>query len=139
MPIHDARLVTEHIDRFKTLEDKVGELVERIAPMEKTLDRLDGDFYNHGKDGMKTQFTNFVTEYRTEQSILKSAVDKHNWRIMFAVALVGLVLAALQLFIDSRNHQRNGSLHQPSITAPKTTGQIDTARNQQETLNAPHL
>ena len=123
---HDALQVRICMGKFSELETQMATVIAEMKPLKdavtnfRTLDKNVNDF---------------MTENRTERRMLKEAVDKHNWRIMAAVALMGLLLAALQLWIDGRNHQRNGSLHQPSVTAaPTTKGQIDTAHNQQDAL-----
>jgi len=126
---HDAQQVQICMGKFSELETQMATVIAEMKPLKDAVT----NFRN-----LDRNVNDFMTENRTERRILKEAVDKHNWRIMFAVALVGLILAALQLWIDGRNHQRNGSLHQPSVTAPTTKGQIDTAHNQQDAEGAHH-
>ena len=131
--------------------DRLAELERRMNTMEPTLRRIDNEFFNHdGGKGLKTivleHFAADDREHKLEKEFrdqrdreLKDAVDKHNRRIMAAIAFIGLVLAALQLYIDWSHRAINHGLFdsKPKITAPRTTGQVFTAHTAQDATNVP--
>ena len=96
--------------------ERFGRLEERMDNVEKAVT----NFRNLDKN-----VTEFMATYRAQKEVLKDAVDKHNWRIMLVVALVGLVLAVLQLAIEWGHHRPSGTLlNPPKIFTPKTHGEL---------------
>ena len=117
------------MDRSRTQDEKISELEKLVSAMQPTLRRLDNEFFNHdGGLGLKTIVLAHISA--------EDAVYKHNRLIMAAIAFVGLVLAALQLYIDWSHHATNHGLFdsKPKITAPRTTGQVYNAHNNQTQL-----
>ena len=136
------------MDRSRTQDEKISELEKLVSAMQPTLRRLDNEFFNHdGGLGLKTIVLAHISAEdarhaaekvfrETRDAELKDAVYKHNRLIMAAIAFVGLVLAALQLYIDWSHHATNHGLFdsKPKITAPRTTGQVYNAHNNQTQL-----
>ena len=124
---HDDGLVQRHSDRFVKVEDRVGQLEVDMATVTAEIEPLKEAVTNFRN--LDKNVTTFMTETITGRRVLKEAVDSHNWRIMLAVALVGLVLAALQLGIEWGHHRTNGSiLHHSQV------GEVYNAHNNQTQL-----
>jgi hypothetical protein len=88
------------------LETRLRAVEDKVAQRDALIERLDADFYNHGRDGMKTAFGNFITETRTEQRIEKEQRDREHesnttkLNLLMVIATAGLLLiGAVGLFI----------------------------------------
>ena len=73
-------------------------LEARVATLEKTVDRLDGDMYNHGKDGLKTQFVTFVAGFEAREKERAIQLKKHNNQWATIVALLGLLFGGIEAY-----------------------------------------
>lgn len=107
-------------ERVRKMEGEMEEVLPSLRKLVSASERAEGER------------TSDIAFHNKRDKELKEAVNQHNWRIMFAVAIVGLILAALQLYIDNRNHRPDGTLLIPHhITSPKTSGQTYTAQTNQ--------
>ena len=88
---HDDGLIQRHDARFVRIEQSVAILESRMTAAEVIVDRLDEDIYNHGQDGLKTQFTEFLTEYRTRSD----ERDRRDTRGRWVIGILVTVLLAL--------------------------------------------
>ena len=73
-------------------------LEARVATLEKTVDRLDGDMYNHGKDGLKTQFTTFVAGFEAREQERAVQLSKHNNRWILLVTALGVFFGGVEVY-----------------------------------------
>jgi hypothetical protein len=74
------------VERFVGIDAKISELTAEVAPIKKTVDRLDWDFYNHGgPDGLKTQFIKFTTRFDTREEDRKDALMVHEKAVKAAL------------------------------------------------------
>jgi hypothetical protein len=92
------------------------------------LEVINGDLYNHGKDGLKTQFTSFISEFRTVEAIRKDeeakrqkAEDRRWALVAFIVALLTLFCAVLSIPQISRILKGDMSQNSSAVTAYDTT------------------
>ena len=96
---HDDGLVERHEATFTRVWQHIGELGTRMTTAEGLLERLDSDIYNHGRDGMKTQIANFITESRTRQDEqLKREDSRHranSRKINIVIAITGIAMLLL--------------------------------------------
>jgi hypothetical protein len=100
----------EHVEsagrRFEKIEDRLSAVEGKVAQREALIERLDADFYNHGRDGMKTVLSNFITRIDTEKQMEKDQrnhehrINTRKLNLLMAVATTGLLLiAVLTLFL----------------------------------------
>lgn len=101
---HDDGLVTRHEKEFTRIWQQVGALGNRMTAVEGTVERLDEDFYNHGRDGLKTQFTTFVAEARgaREEQEKQHRTNSAKLNAMLVIATIALVLIALATYVDTK-------------------------------------
>jgi hypothetical protein len=64
-----------------------------MASITSTVERLDNDMYNHGQDGLKTQFTKFAAAYWQHETDRKTATDRANFRFTIILTIIGLLFA----------------------------------------------
>ena len=114
MSEHSAALISEHAQRFQRIEGDVSELKEQMATTTATVDRIDGDLYNHGQDGLKTQFIRFMAESKTreeerdraqraEHEEVRDALVSHDRKLMRRLTVFGIILALLTLLVEARH------------------------------------
>jgi hypothetical protein len=132
MAAHDAAQVRICMDKFTALETKMA----TVLPM---VERLDEEIFNHGKDGLKTVVLKHIEHVETleaerdkslkqERDDVKSALSRHNFRVMLLVGIFALLVALMQLAIEWSHRSTGHTL----FDHPKTTGQLLTAHNQTE-------
>ena len=101
---HNDGLVGRHENEFTRIWQHVGALGNRMTAVEGTVDRLDEDMYNHGRDGLKTQFTSFVAEARgaREEQEKQHRTNSTKLNAMLVIATIALVLIALATYVDTK-------------------------------------
>lgn len=123
---NEFNVVQEFNRRFDRIQAELGKLRDDLNGVKDTMnrylpliDRVDADMYNHGKDGLKTQFDKFVSDHKaTEKARELAQQDRHAenkrqledislkvsrrsmWAAIIAIpiGLAGLALAALTLY-----------------------------------------
>ena len=91
----------------------LSSLGERMSSAETTIERVNGDLYNHGKDGLKTQFTAFVADYHAREDE-RSKTDKRRLAIIVGI-LVPLLIGLIGLEVNRQVH--SGDLQMPTFHA----------------------
>lgn len=91
-------------NEFTRIWQQVGALGNRMTAAEGTLERLDEDFYNHGRDGLKTKVTTLLGVIEGEQSERKRqhAQNSAKMNVLLVIATVALVLIALATYVDTK-------------------------------------
>lgn len=54
--------------------------------IKERFDVIEGDLYNHGQDGLKSQFMKFVTEFRTTEKNRKEALEAQQQQVKDTLA-----------------------------------------------------
>ena len=85
------------------------------------------DMYNHGRDGLKTQFTVFMADHNAREDERKKSDERFRWAIGVILTILTIALAALgvlegnrqmhegKLFTGHLNQQYANSKHQTSL------------------------
>lgn len=108
-----------------------------MATLAKRFDVIEGDLYNHGRDGLKTQFLKFITEYRTredekmlaferrEQEQLARDADQERRekkfnrfavRITLVCTILGAILGAVLFYQSYRDKKHLSEIPKSSTT-----------------------
>ena len=134
---HDEGLVNRHESEFTRIWQQVCALGNRMTAVEGTVDRLDEDMYNHGRDGLKTQFTAFLSEFRSE----KKAREEHSAHMMNLIVAFGVIVGFLALvvawltYIDTKGKIDKGLLRIPQFTLSDSLERV-YAKNNNSPQNA---
>lgn len=82
------------------------------------IDRMDADLYNHGKDGMKTQLTQFITT-QTVREEERAKVDKRRSRIHYwwLALLSGLILLLIGFLLNLVSNHHISQAKQGAVAA----------------------
>lgn len=138
MAVHDAIQIRDCMARFTTLD-------QRVTTIEPMVERLDEEIFNHGKDGLKTIVLKHIAHvdtleaerdktFKQERDDVKTALEKHNNRVMLWIALLALLVALMQLGIEWSHRSTGHTLFdKPRIIQP-TKGEIQNARSQQDAI-----
>ena len=99
---HDDALVGFHAQELRDLRRDVSRLVEKVSGVTTDVDTINSDLYNHGRDGLKTQFTMFVADYRAREDE-RAKVERRRWRVAgFVLALLTLAVTSLGVVVTLR-------------------------------------
>lgn len=91
---------------YNALWREVGSMHTTISEMSGTVDRLDSDFYNHGRDGFKTLLIKHMarSDERDDLRIKKEGLWRWIVGTILAVLTLGvLALGALQTLHNSKD------------------------------------
>jgi hypothetical protein len=72
--------------------------------------RVDGDLYNHGKDGMKTKFDKFIAAHEKEKEVLKDQHKENRGKLNILIALVALLCTIVGTILAVRGFQKTSHL-----------------------------
>ena len=125
---HDEGVYRAHTEQFAAIHAKLESLGERMAALGGTVERLDGEIFNHGRDGMKTTliklesaFEGFLKDQTTAREERQRAdelrqrkADRHI-QLLIGVMAVFTVLIALLLYVHTVEADRKGLLHWPKF------------------------
>jgi hypothetical protein len=91
---HNEALVERHDRRFVALELRATDLEKDMARVIDITDRLDNDFYNHGRDGIKTQFLALVNEMKgaRNQQATEHQENSAKLNIIMAICAIATIL-----------------------------------------------
>lgn len=110
--------------------EDVKNLGVKVAGMSVLLTQLDNDFNNHGKDGLKTKFNNFVSTYeeREKQRELSHAIlaerdVKNRDRFRFILATVIAIVGLLISFIELNRQTHWITFNEPQIHVRQSDGE----------------
>jgi len=101
--IHLIREYERRFDEIGKRQDRTDVRIQEIeAKMNEYLpliDRMDEDLYNHGKEGLKTQFQTFMTDHkateRTQKEMHKANISRQNLIIALLMLLCTILLVIL--------------------------------------------
>ena len=111
---HDDALVGFHAQELRDLRRDVSRLVEKVSGITTDVDTINSDLYNHGRDGLKTQFTMFVADYRAREDE-RAKVERRRWHAAgFALAVLTLAVTSLGVVVTLRA-VHEGVVHIPSL------------------------
>jgi len=111
---HDDALVGFHAQELRDLRRDVSRLVEKVSGVTTDVDTINSDLYNHGRDGLKTQFTMFVADYRAREDE-RAKVERRRWRVAgFVLALLTLAVTSLGVVVTLRA-AHEGVMYLPSL------------------------
>jgi len=94
-----SHLVSEHGKRFERIEGDHKDLRERVNELEAQMnqllpltERMDTDLYNHGKEGLKTQFDKFT-------AVQNDRHKENSAKINLVITLLALMCTILLVII----------------------------------------
>lgn len=96
---HDEGLIQRHDARFTRIEDHLERLENRVTIMGVTVDDLDRDIYNHGKDGLKTILTNFIAVQKAVRQDREQREQRRRWVIATAIGALAVILTILSIIV----------------------------------------
>ncbi len=92
---HDEAFVERHENEFTRIWQHVGALGNRMTAVEGTVDRLDEDFYNHGREGLKTVITSFMASFKTHVENQERRRKTNQWRMGIAAIIFAAIITVL--------------------------------------------
>ena len=107
---HDESLVARHEGEFTRVWQQIGSLGNRMTAVEGTVDRLDEDFYNHGRDGIKTQFQALVNQTIGARQQQAKEHEQNTAKLNLIVALCAvatLVVLAVSVIVTVEFSRRS--------------------------------
>ena len=97
MTEQDAHLIREHSQRFTNIENRLERIEARMNQIITLANRLDEDIYNHGQDGLKTQFVKFMIDHQATERAHKDHQRKSTvlmrWILGLIIALICAIIA----------------------------------------------
>ena len=78
-------------------EARLRELEANMSELLPWKDRVDADLYNHGQDGLKTQFLKFMTRMSTIEIETEKRHKENRYRNNLIIGLLGLLIALIGL------------------------------------------
>ena len=113
---HDDAVISSHVQELRELRQGVANLGEKMSRVEAAVDTINSDLYNHGRDGLKTQFTMFVADYRAREDE-RAKVERRRWHVAgFVLAVLTLAVTSLGVVVTLRA-AHEGALQLPSLHA----------------------
>lgn len=119
---NNAEMVKEHTRNLSNIFGRLSKTENEMAEVLAWKERVDMDLYNHGKDGMKTQLTKFISDHEAREDEREKERAKRDRRMNLMLGVMGVIIALLTLvigwktYIDTMHHVKDGDLKIPSIS-----------------------
>ena len=117
------------VARFMAQDVKLATLENEMAVVLEFKERIDGDFYNHGEDGVKTQWTKFISVYNEREDKRDKAWRNFRWSVMAFLALL-TIFSATYVGLKANDQIQHNQLQLPKIFAPNTSGKVYSANEE---------
>jgi hypothetical protein len=119
----EHQTVREYVERVAQIERRATDLERDMHKLIPWQERVDADLYNHGKDGLKTQFTSFVSEQRGKENERDREHKANTARLNLIIALLGLLCAIVMTVLAVRGLNKTSRLltgHMPATYETRT-------------------
>ena len=107
-------------DELADVRRSMADLGGRMSVLEATVDTVTSDLYNHGKDGIKTQWTRFMAVYEERESRRDRAWSMFRWTVGTIIAAGVLALGLMEFAA----HVGRGELKAPHIFTTSTLEKV---------------
>ena len=107
---HNDGLVERHDRRFVALEVRATNVEKDMERVMDITERLDEDFYNHGRDGIKTQFQALVNQTIGARQQQAKEHEQNTTKLNLIVALCAvatLVVLAVSVIVTVELSRRS--------------------------------
>ena len=102
------------LSRLKQLEIIVHEIRNSVSVMANSIDVIENDLYNHGRDGLKTIVIKSIERQESYRLDRERSEKAFRFWLMFALTAIGMILVPIfLLFINEQIHK--GILEVPQI------------------------
>lgn len=103
-------------------EEQLTELREKMVKIIAFQERIDADFYNHGKEGLKTVVTEFIADHKARDDERKRSDDRFRWTLTLILGILTLAITAIGV-LQVNQQLKTGILFRPktSLSDPDST------------------